>query len=58
KEFVLATDILYLGFEATLNQISSDQKEHPIAYTSKSLKKEEINYRATKIEYVAIVWAI
>ena len=35
-----------------------DKKEHPIAYASKSLKREEMNYGATELECAAIVWAI
>ena len=57
-EFILATNASYDGFGATLSQISSDNKEHPIAYASKSLKKEEINYSATELECAAIVCAI
>src|SRR5260363_370449 len=58
KEFILATDASYKGFGATLSQLSDDKKEHPIAYASKSLKKEEVNYGATELECAAIVWAI
>ena len=58
KEFILATDASYIGFGATLSQIANDQKEHPIAYASKSLRKEEVNYGATELECAAIVWAI
>ena len=58
KEFILATDASYEGFGATLSQLSDDKKEHPIAYASKSLKKEEVNYGATELECAAIVWAI
>ena len=58
QEFILATDASYTGFGATLSQIPEDKKEHPIAYASKSLKKEEMNYGATELECAAIVWAI
>ena len=54
-EFILSTDASYDGFGATLSQIADDGKEHPIAYASKSLKKEEVNYGATELEYTAIV---
>ena len=54
-EFILATDASYDGFGATLSQISNDNKEHPIAYVSKSLRKEEVNYSATELECAAIV---
>ena len=39
-EFILLTDASYNRFEAILSQITDNEKEHPIAYTSKSLKKE------------------
>ena len=54
-EFILSTDTSYNRFGATLSQIADDGKEHPIAYASKSLKKEEVNYGATELEYAAIV---
>ena len=57
-EFILSTDASYNGFGAILSQIADDKKEHPIAYTSKSLKKEEVNYGATELECATIVWAI
>ena len=57
-EFILSTDASYDGFGATLSQIADDGKEYPIAYASKSLKKEEVNYGATELECAAIVWAI
>src|SRR5256885_3334589 len=57
-EFILSTDASYNRFEATLSQIADDRKEYPIAYASKSLKKEEVNYRATELEYATIVWRI
>jgi hypothetical protein len=58
KVFILATDASYYGFGATLSQLDSNNKEHPVAYASKSLKKEEMNYGATELECAAIVWAI
>jgi hypothetical protein len=58
KLFILATDASYIGFGATLSQLDSNKKEHPIAYASKSLRKEEINYGATELECAAVVWAI
>jgi hypothetical protein len=58
REFILATDASYHGFGATLSQLAKDKKEHPIAYASKSLRKEEVNYAATELECAAVVWAI
>ena len=58
KTFILATDASYFGYGATLSQVDSNGKEHPIAYASKSLRKEELNYGATELECAAVVWAI
>ena len=58
KTFILATDASYYGFGATLSQLDHNRKEHPIAYASKSLRKEEVNYGATELECAAVVWAI
>src|SRR5260363_377580 len=58
KEFILTTDASYEGFGATLSQLTDDKKEHPITYPNKSLKKKEVNYRATELKCAAIVWAI
>ena len=55
KEFILATDASYNGYGAILSQLAEDKKEHPIAYASKSLKKEEVNYAATELECADIV---
>ena len=57
-EFILLTDTSYNRFEAILSQNADNKKEHPIAYVSKSFKKEEVNYGTTELEYVTIVWAI
>ena len=58
QTFILATDASYNGFGATLSQLDRNRKEHPIAYASKSLRKEEMNYAATELECAAVVWAI
>ena len=56
--FIVATDASYSRYGATLSQIDITGKEHPIAYTSKSLQPGEVNYGATELEYATIVWAI
>src|SRR6185295_3801042 len=58
ETFILATDASYNGFGATVSQLDRNGKEHPIAYASKSLRKEEMNYAATELECAAVVWAI
>ena len=57
-EFILSTDASYNEFGATLSQIADDEKEQPIVYANKSLKKEEVNYEAIELECAIIVWAI
>ena len=54
-KFILATDVSYNKFGAILSQIADNKKKHPIAYASKILKKEEVNYEATELEYATIV---
>jgi hypothetical protein len=58
KPFILDTDFSYNGIGATLSQIGSDGKEHPIAFASKSLQPAEQNYSVTDGELLAIVWAV
>ena len=58
QTFIVATDTSYNRYGATLSQIDSDRKEHPIAYASKSLRPGEVNYGATELECAAIVWAV
>ena len=58
QTFIVATDASYNGYGATLSQIDSDRKEHPIVYASKNLRSGEVNYGATELECAAIVWAV
>ena len=41
-EFILSTDTSYNRFGATLSQIADNEKEHPIAYASKTLRKKKL----------------
>ena len=43
---------------ATLSQRVGQGTPHPIAYASRSLSKAERNYSITKLETLAVVWAI
>ncbi|KAG1514733.1 hypothetical protein G6F45_011487 [Rhizopus arrhizus] len=58
KPFILVTDASKLGLGCILTQLDADGKEHPVIYASRSLKSSEVNYAATKLECLAVVWAV
>ena len=51
-------DASHKGIGAVLSQISSDGKEHPIAYASRKLLPREVKYATVEQECLAIVWAL
>ena len=58
KEFILYTDASGYALGAVLSQKGEDDKEHVIAYASKSLTKAEQNYSTTELECYAVIWGI
>ncbi|EIE90543.1 hypothetical protein RO3G_15254 [Rhizopus delemar RA 99-880] len=58
KPFILVTDASKLGLGCILTQLDADGKEHPVIYASRSLKSSEVNYAATKLECLAVVWTV
>ena len=58
KEFILVTDASKLGLGCVLTQLDDDGKEHPIIFASRGLRSGEPNYAPTKLECLAIVWAV
>ena len=58
KEFQLETDTSSEGLGAMLSQKQEDGKWHPIAFGSRELKGGEAKYHSSKLEFLALKWAI
>ena len=58
KEFQLETDASSEGLGAVLSQKQADGKWHPIAFGSRELKGGEAKYHSSKLEFLALKWAI
>ena len=58
KEFQLETDASSEGLGAILSQKQPDSKWHPIAFGSRELKGGEAKYHSSKLEFLALKWAI
>lgn len=58
KPFLLCTDASYDGFGAVLSQLDDQDREHPIIYSSVTLKPNQRNWGSSKLELGCIVWAV
>ena len=58
KEFILVTDASKMGLGCVLTQLDEDGKEHPIVFASRGLRPNETNYAPTKLECLAVIWAV
>ena len=58
KLFRLETDTLKEGLGAVLLQESDDGQYHPVAFASRELKGEEPKYHLSKLEFLALKWAV
>ena len=58
KPFLLETDTSSCGLRAILSQQQDDGKYHPVAYASRELKGGEKKYHSSKLEFLALKWAI
>ena len=58
KDFLLETDALKEGLGTVLSQKQEDGRFHPVAYGSWALTMHEKNYHSTKLEFLALKWAI
>ena len=58
KPFQLETDALKEGLGAVLLQESDDGQYHPVAFASRELKGGEPKYHSSKLEFLALKWAV
>ena len=58
KEFQLETDASSKGLGTILSQKQADGKWHPVAFGSRELKGGEAKYHSSKLEFLALKWAI
>ena len=58
KEFQLKTDASSDGLGAVLSQKQPDGKWHPVTFGSHELKGGEAKYHSSKLEFLALKWAI
>ena len=58
RPFLLETDASKYGFGTILQQVQEDGKYHPVAYASHALCGSEANYHSSKLEFLALKWAV
>ena len=58
KPFHLETDASKDGLGAVLSKKQPDGKFHPVAYASRSLKGSKAKYHSSKLEFLALKWAV
>ena len=58
KPFWLETDALKEGLGAILLQESDDKQFHSLAFASQELKGGEPKYHSSKLEFLALKWAV
>ena len=58
KPFLLETDASIEGLGAVLSQKQDDGRYHPVAYASRCLKGGELKYHSSKLEFLALKWAV
>ena len=57
-DFILQTDASGTGLGVVLSQKQEDGLTKPICFASRTLQTHETNYRVSKLEALAVVWAV
>ena len=58
RPFLLETDASKYGLGTVLQQVQEDGKYHPVAYASCALRGSKANYHLSKLEFLALKWAV
>ena len=58
KDFLIEMDASKEGLGVVLSQKQADGCYHLVAYSSQTLKAHEKNYYSTKLEFLALKWAV
>ena len=58
KPFLLETDASIEELGAVLSQKQDDSCYHPVAYASHGLKGGKLKYHSSKLEFLALKWAV
>ena len=58
KDFLLKTDTSKEGLGVVLSQKQTDRHYHPVASGSQVPTAHEKNYHSTKLEFLALKWAV
>ena len=58
RPFLLETDASKYSLGAVLQQVQEDGKYHPVVYASRALHGSEANYHSSKLEFLALKWAM
>ena len=58
KPFLLETDASKYGLGTVLQQVQEDGRYHLVAYASRALHRSEANYHSSKLEFLALKWAV
>ena len=58
RPFLLEMDTSKYGLGAVLQQVQEDGKYHPVACASHTLCGSEANYHSSKLEFLALEWAV
>ena len=58
KPFLLETDASKYSLGTILQQVQEDGRYHPVAYVSHALHRSKANYHSSKLEFLALKWAV